>query len=72
MTANFISAKVSLLTAIGLALVLGFAAGCVYTAAKTTSGELLFADYSVTSPTEYFPHRYQNQAGEAEPLPPQF
>ena len=61
--------------AVVVAMSFSFAAGAVGASGRTADNvkaEKLLADILSTSPTEYFPGRYQNQASEVEPLPPQF
>lgn len=63
------------LGAVTAALALSFAAGASVNAAQSPEAgkaEALVADLVGTTPFEYFPSRYQNQATEIEPLPPQF
>ena len=60
--------------AIVVAMSLCFAAGAVGASGNTVErvkAENLVAEILSVS-AEYFPSRYQNQATEAEPLPPQF
>jgi hypothetical protein len=67
-----------LMAGIVVALALSFAAGALSAspyptaAAESDSAEKLVSDLLGTAPFEYFPHQYQNQAAEIEPLPPQF